>query len=82
MGTIKRKPSMMPKLPLTSTTRLLVKELDAAGMSGESSASAASGADADSALVRSSHRQSYRKSLTEEVTNQLLANSGIAERVD
>ena len=54
MGTIKRKPSMTPKLPLTSTTRLLVKEIDTV--------------DGEAALeARAAHRQSFRKSLTEEV---------------
>ena len=54
MGTIKRKPSMTPKLPLTSTTRLLVKEIDTV--------------DGEAALeARVAHRQSFRKSLTEEV---------------
>lgn len=66
---------MMPKLPLTSTTRLLVKELDSAGMAGEPNASASATtasapSDADSALVRHTHRQSYRKSLTEEVATR------------
>ena len=55
MGTIKRKPSMMPKLPLTSTTRLLVKELEDT-VDGEVAFEA-----------RNAHRQSFRKSLTEEV---------------
>ena len=80
MGTIKRKPSMMPKIPLTSTTRLLVKD---SGITGESSDSAASGGQPDSALVRSSHRQSYhRKSLTEEVnTIRRKQNISISARV-
>lgn len=55
MGTIKRKPSMTPKLPLTSTTRLLVKELEDT-VDGDVSFEA-----------RNAHRHSFRKSLTEEV---------------
>ena len=58
MGTIKRKPSMTPKLPLTSTTRLLVKEVE----------DSVDGEVTDSGNVsRNAHRQSFRKSLTEEV---------------
>ncbi|CAL4070327.1 unnamed protein product, partial [Meganyctiphanes norvegica] len=53
-GTIKRKPSSAPKLPLTTTTRLLVKEVD--------------GEDViDSASRSSTLRQSTRRSLAEEV---------------
>ena len=60
MGTIKRKPSafMNPKIPLTSTTRLLVKELDD---------EIASGIDDSGTISRNPQRQSFRKSLTEEV---------------
>ena len=58
MGTIKRKPSMTPKLPLTSTTRLLVKEVEDA-VDGEVT-------DCGN-IARNAHRQSFRKSLTEEV---------------
>ncbi|XP_046444675.1 abnormal cell migration protein 10-like isoform X3 [Daphnia pulex] len=55
MGTIKRKPSMTPKLPLTSTTRLLVKELEDT-------------VDGQAAMeARNTLRQSFRKSLNEEV---------------
>lgn len=55
MGTIKRKPSMTPKLPLTSTTRLLVKELEDT-------------VDGQAAMeARNTIRQSFRKSLNEEV---------------
>ena len=55
MGTIKRKPSMTPKLPLTSTTRLLVKELEDT-VDGQATVDA-----------RNTLRQSFRKSLNEEV---------------
>ena len=58
MGTIKRKPSMTPKLPLTSTTRLLVKEVEDT-VDGEVT-------DCGN-VARNAHRQSFRKSLTEEV---------------
>lgn len=52
VGTIKRKPSMTPKLPLTSTTtRLLVKDVD----------------DNKETEARNPFRQSFRKSLTDEV---------------
>lgn len=56
MGTIKRKPSMTPKIPLTSTTRLLVKEYEDT-VDGE----------VPSFEARNNHRQSFRKSLTDEV---------------
>ncbi|XP_050697627.1 ras-associated and pleckstrin homology domains-containing protein 1-like isoform X3 [Eriocheir sinensis] len=52
-GTIKRKPSNNPKLPLTSTTRLLVKEVEGEDI-GESRGA--------------SVRQSVRRSLSEEVS--------------
>ncbi|XP_063847784.1 abnormal cell migration protein 10-like isoform X3 [Scylla paramamosain] len=52
-GTIKRKPSNNPKLPLTSTTRLLVKEVEGEEV-GEARGSAV--------------RQSVRRSLSEEVS--------------
>lgn len=56
MGTIKRKPSMTPKLPLTTTTRLLVKELEDT-------------VDGQAAMeARNTLRQSFRKSLNEEVS--------------
>lgn len=61
-GTIKRKPSSNPKLPLTSTTRLLVKEVE--------------GEDAvDSAGRGSLVRQSVRRSITEEVNTLRRRNS-------
>lgn len=61
-GTIKRKPSSNPKLPLTSTTRLLVKEVE--------------GEDAvDSAGRGSAVRQSVRRSITEEVNTLRRRNS-------
>ncbi|XP_042211049.1 abnormal cell migration protein 10-like isoform X3 [Homarus americanus] len=61
-GTIKRKPSNNPKLPLTSTTRHLVKEVD-----GEDVVDSASG--------RGTIRQSVRRSLTEEVNTLRRRNS-------
>nr|XP_045614908.1 ras-associated and pleckstrin homology domains-containing protein 1-like isoform X3 [Procambarus clarkii] len=61
-GTIKRKPSNNPKLPLTSTTRLLVKEVD-----GEDVVDSASG--------RGTLRQSVRRSLSEEVNTLRRRNS-------
>ncbi|XP_066948787.1 abnormal cell migration protein 10-like isoform X2 [Macrobrachium rosenbergii] len=61
-GTIKRKPSSNPKLPLTSTTRLLVKEVE--------------GEDAvDSPARGSAVRQSVRRSITEEVNTLRRRNS-------
>lgn len=66
MGTIKRKPSMTPKLPLTSTTRLLVKELEDT-VDGEAAFEA-----------RNSHRQSFRKSLSEEVNTIRRKTSSVA----
>ncbi|XP_071538756.1 uncharacterized protein pico isoform X2 [Panulirus ornatus] len=62
-GTIKRKPSNNPKLPLTSTTRLLVKEVE-----GEDSVDSASGRG-------TTVRQSVRRSLTEEVNTLRRRNS-------
>ncbi|KAI9552132.1 Ras-associated and pleckstrin-like proteiny domains-containing protein 1 [Daphnia sinensis] len=68
MGTIKRKPSMTPKLPLTSTTRLLVKELEDT-------------VDGPSAMeARNTLRQSCRKSLNEEV-NTIRRKSNAASTI-
>ncbi|KAK8753664.1 hypothetical protein OTU49_001007 [Cherax quadricarinatus] len=61
-GTIKRKPSNNPKLPLTSTTRLLVKEVE-----GEDVIDSASG--------RGTIRQCARRSLTDEVNTLRRRNS-------
>ncbi|RXG73806.1 Abnormal cell migration protein 10 [Armadillidium vulgare] len=60
-GTIKRKPSSNPKLPLTSTTRHLVKEVDRS--------------DDDSSIRTSSLRHSTRRSLSEEVSTLRRRNS-------
>ena len=67
MGTIKRKPSMTPKLPLTSTTRLLVKELEDT-------------VDGQAAMeARNTLRQSFRKSLNEEV-NTIRRKTSVASK--
>ncbi|KAK3879365.1 hypothetical protein Pcinc_016057 [Petrolisthes cinctipes] len=60
-GTIKRKPSNNPKLPLTTTTRLLVKEIE--------------GEDAVDSARGTAIRQSMRRSLTEEVNTLRRRNS-------
>ncbi|KAK7083431.1 Ras-associated and pleckstrin y domains-containing protein 1 [Halocaridina rubra] len=60
-GTIKRKPSSNPKLPLTTTTRLLVKEVE--------------GEDAVDSARGSAVRQSVRRSITEEVNTLRRRNS-------
>ncbi|XP_042862123.1 ras-associated and pleckstrin homology domains-containing protein 1-like isoform X4 [Penaeus japonicus] len=67
-GTIKRKPSSNPKLPLTTTTRLLVKEVD-----GEDVVDTASNRGTAS-------RQSLRRSLTEEVNTLRRRNSATQSR--
>ncbi|XP_076067136.1 ras-associated and pleckstrin homology domains-containing protein pico isoform X2 [Oratosquilla oratoria] len=61
-GTIKRKPSSNPKLPLTTTTRLLVKEVEGEEIT-------------DAGVMRGTLRQSVRRSLTEEVNTLRRRNS-------
>ena len=66
-GTIKRKPSSNPKLPLTTTTRLLVKEVDLEDT-------------VDSSSRTSTLRQSIRRSLNEEVNTLRRRNSASQSR--
>ncbi|ROT67873.1 Ras-associated and pleckstrin-like proteiny domains-containing protein 1 [Penaeus vannamei] len=67
-GTIKRKPSSNPKLPLTTTTRLLVKEVDGEDVVDTASNRGTAG------------RQSLRRSLTEEVNTLRRRNSATQSR--
>ena len=66
-GTIKRKPSSNPKLPLTTTTRLLVKEVDLEDT-------------VDSGSRNNTLRQSIRRSLNEEVSTLRRRNSASQSR--